>query len=208
MVKNDLLSFIPYELTATLSSEILVEHALLYYGRESLQMLSAIWNFSDTSLSRTGVASDSVETRLALVSEAQECREKSEYLSNLAIRAESKPQLFRRAPYLVNDRVTCYFDELPSPARKFARNRHFVDAVVTRVIDGNGKHPSYRLNFRSKNGEISPVQFLLAPDRISVYPRNDFPYFRLHPNFFRLYLELHAQTDLEHEKINRILAAL
>ena len=207
MVKNDLLSFIPYELIANFSSEVLVEHTLLYYGRESLQMLSAVWNYSDTSLSKIGVASGSVETRLDLVSRAQECREKGEYLSNLAIRAESKPQLFRRAPYLVNERVTCYFDELPAPAKKLARNRHFVDAVITRVCSGNSSRPTYRLNF-CKKGEITPSQFFFTPDHISLYPRNDFPYFHLHPNFFHLYLELHATTDLERAKISRIISAL
>ena len=206
-MKLDLMELIPRKYLTSLTPEAMVEHSLLYLGRESLQMLASIWNHNDTRLSAMGTSSDSIEARMNFVSEAQICREKGKYLLELAYRAESKPQLFRSTPYMVNERVTCYFDKLPENARKLARNDHFVDAVITKA-SGDRDRPTYRLNFRDKNGKTTSSQFLFAPDRISLIPREDFPYFKCHPNFFRLYLAIHATTDHERQKIDRIISAL
>ncbi len=206
-MEQDLLDFIPNDFFSVYSMNALVEQSLLYLGRESLQNLCAAWNRSDAYYTRVGTSSGSVEKRMVLISVAQECRKKSEYLANLATRAKSKPQLFGINTFLMNERVTCFLPDPPEIARKLIPNCHFFKAVITKIVNGPVA-PTYRLNLRDKFGEITRNQINFTPDRVSLFPTEDFQYLKCHPNFFRLYLGLRAKTNSEVQKIDQILSAL
>lgn len=205
-MEENLFNFIPSGLCTYFATDAITELNLIYLGREALLALSQAWLNRTEELFRRSKAADSTELRILIASDAQECRKKGYYLRNLSYRADSKPQIFRQEHFRVGERVTCFFQQPPRYIRILIGERPFANLVVTGV-SGSQKSPLYRLNPR-KDGVVNPNGFYFKPDRVSIFPTDDFSYLKCHPNFFRMYLSFRARTEPELQKIGRVLSAL
>ena len=184
------------------------QHSFCYIGRENLCLFAEYWEKKARELSKKGNADNlELEDRICNVSEAEECRNKAERLKELAIYSGSKPLLFGQGHYRTGQHITCF---ISNPSRKLPEELRradcFVDATVV-AVRRHGSQVSYKIRLRKQTDENQQL-YTFIPDGVSVVSTEDFHYFRVHPNFFRLYLSIHATTDSEKDKIKSILSAL
>ena len=199
---KDYSNLIPEELCN--KAPVLNEHEFLCLGSETILFLSKYWkNVSSIRMGKS-IGNNDLDEYLMHADEAQECRKKSELLAELAIRAESKPQIFHPAPYLAGERVTCFIQDTSDDP---ACSGHLVDAVVMRVLyHDSGARSDYWIRPTRKNVSSTKEYFFRA-DNVSIFQWSDMAYLRTHPNFFRRLLELRAANDDERAKIDSVLAA-
>ena len=179
------------------------EHDFLYLGAETINFFSLYWRNHSASLIERSIGNEDWEEYLDLVSEAQECRKRANFLADIAPNAENKPLIFRQNPYLIGQRVTC-FVQSPRPDRP----DRFIDSVVLKV-QCHGPHDpiTYWLKPYRQN-VFGADEHRFVADKVSLIQTDDFHYLRTHPNFFRLFLNLRATTEGERQKIEPILSAL
>ncbi len=185
------------------------ETQFLYIGQESILFLSATWYKLAGDLLARGLAAKSIDERMDKVSKSQEYREFGDYLQELASRTTSKPLLFQKNPFRTGDRVTCFINKPSAQLRgDLKRANRFLDTIIVGT-DRNGSRVIYSVVLRNqKNDDEKPQRYKFIPDNISAISTDDFHYFKLHPNFFRLYLNINATNDSERGKIEPILSAL
>ncbi len=206
MRKKDLCYLIPDEYYSA-SIPTKSEHEFLYIGQESILHLSAVWYKKASDLLAEGIASEDIVERMFKVSESQEYRQYGDYLRELATRATSKPSIFQKDVFRPGDRVTCFIYNPSTTLRgDLKRSNRFLDAIVIGVNQGDGK-TIYSVALRNQK-EQSNKRYRFIPDHISAIATDDFHYFKNHPNFFRLCLNVRAKSESEREKIEPILSAL
>lgn len=184
------------------------EHDFLYLGQDNLRYWSKCWLGLANEYGERGARSTDVLTRLDLIDQSQRFRKKAKVLEELAVRADSKPLFYFEEPYSIGQHITCYVNgTLKKSSSKPGNHGRFVNTVVSGV---DGKSPSYvyLLSIRNRKGDTSQRRFWFRPDKVSVIPTDDFPYLRVHPNYFKLYLNIRATNKSERNKIAQILSSL
>ncbi len=138
--------------------------------------------------------------RMYLVSTVQLLRERVDILEGLIMKAENKPAVFRDLDCQVGDQIWC---ALPETKRVFvkcslwsigeSRNGRLMFTVA--VIDGRQKYAYLKKKIKTS----------FCPDRFFVIPDNDLGYLRRHPNFFRKYLYVYADTEKKKKMVEDIV---
>ncbi|MBR5389286.1 hypothetical protein IK146_01880 [Candidatus Saccharibacteria bacterium] len=182
------------------------EHSFCYIGYESLSFLADYWENKAAEYSKKG-ETDNADERIIDVSEAELCRKRADNLKKLMPYAESKPLIFGQKPYEAGQRITCFFESSSKGAPDGLNGPdRFVDATVIKVVQ-HGSKTSYQIRLRSQASDNLKLH-TFTPDKVSAIPTDDFLYLRVHPNFFRMYLNIRATTECERSKIIPILSAL
>lgn len=185
------------------------EREFRYIGQENILFLSAVWFKRASELLEKGMASSDIDERMIKVSEAQECQDYGKRLQEIATLASSKPLFFQEDAFRAGDHVTCFISNPSENLRgDLKRRNRFLDTVIM-GIERNKEQVLYSVVLCDKKPkEEAPKKYRFVPDHISAIATDDFHYFKLHPNFFRLYLNVRATNALEREKIEPILSAL
>ena len=195
---KDYSNLVPENLCPKMS--FLTEHGLLYLGRETILFLSDYWKNASASRMGRAISNGDMDDYLENADEAQECRKKSKLLADLASSANAKPCVFNIGPFTIGDMITCFVQDKTNDA-----SGRLIDAVVMDVEQG--EKPVYLLRPYKRLYIHSTDAFRFAPDNVSVFLREDVPYYRHHPNFLRTTLTIRATSDAERDKIEAILAA-
>jgi hypothetical protein len=179
----------------------LCEHDFLYLGMESILFLSNYWKNISASRMGRAISNGDMDGYLTNADEARECREKSRQLAGLAPRAVSKPNIFNiGGPFKISDKVTCFVQDKADDS-----SGRLIEAVIMEVKE-HKEGLTYSL-WPYRKCVSATDSFKFTPDKLSIFPSGDVAYYRLHPHFLEVALELRAANDAERGKIKAILAA-
>lgn len=169
---------------------------MIFLGKENLQLLARFWERHAAKREKNSETAARYEDRERAASDAREERFYAGELRRFAKEAESKPMIFSKPTFHVNDRIT-YFLENPDRfvSGKLSKISHYDEEAGTAtfsllVIDKLGAHT---------------IEF--EPEEFSLYKTEDFEYFRAHISFFETYLSYYAEHITECDKAQRILRA-
>ena len=179
---------------------------MIFLGKKTLQCLADFWEKHAESQDRVAETAPTYKARERAEEQAKREREMAEILRGFVKEAEPKPNLFAIPVIKTGSRVTCF---LENPDR-------YVSGVVAKIKASTTRHDDDdTVEINDATAVIRINNLLLGQQTISyalgdftMFATEDFEYFRKHQRFFELYLNYHAKTVPEHDKVARMLRCL
>lgn len=175
------------------------KHNFLYIGRKSIAAMRDVWKRNAEAYAKLGEMADVITTRMMLMGEAQYSRTRARKLEELMTDADDKPSIFRELPTEPLTRLTCALPET---------NGAYVDCVLMSATKNEKGDLVYEVKVTDKRQRFAKITGMIRfrPDLFSVIPTEDWHYLKCHPNFFRLYLGVCANSPCEEKRVEKILA--
>ena len=171
-----------------------------FLGKLNLQYASRTWRKHAEKMSAKVKTEPDYQRREKFQIDAEKSFRKANELRKIAESAESKPCLFEKPTFKTGARVTCFLEKpdrfvsgiltkVKAETEEEDEEVRITDAVLTiRVYDQSGQ----RL-----------IDF--APNGFTLFPTEDYEYFKTHLSFFRVYLNYYAQSIPDRDKADRML---
>ena len=197
---------------------ITTDNDLLALGKENLYYLARVWEKCAEKAKATMAETTNSDKLDRLSSKVRAYSDRARHLRTVAKDAFDKPKIFERPVLHIGSRVTCF---LMDPDR-------FVSGTLAKVVDVKNIAPVSAPAENTEDDEDSKAKtatakfvirvsdshgshdYTYTPDILTLYPTEDFEFYRSHPKYLGLTLRLRMNviTPSELAFIDRILNAL
>ena len=188
------------------------DNDLRYLGKENLQFLARFWEACAVKARSTRDATVNAEEWDRLDGRARSANDRSHHLRSLSKTSISKPRLFERPTYRVGSKVTCFME---NPDRFISGTLSEINGISDASDEENEdvvqiQSATFTIKVYDANLPQRYREYTYVPDGLTLYPTEDFEYYRHHPSYFNMTLRYHitVMTPTESAYINRIMDAL